>query len=319
MKILNNKKNILCLSLALTFLVLSCSNKQLSPSDLSLTANNASLNESLESKNRRLPFWGVDLKGFQVLDHDSNGVGATAEDHAKARIMTATSKKRMLDILDVIRFVINTPEFEEEMLSSNRKFRSARTTKGPVGAIKKNDYYDNKRVFETLQNVKYKITISKQKLSLSAAAVASVANEHLYLYPADNKLYKRENMFIALPNRDNWDGGGYLNTAYMGGVVLHEIVHNLGYTHGASSHDTVYGVQDVFLKVYNNKEWQAKYKTKLSQFTPYYSILHEDQLTFDTLAPTPKSQKNINEQIVENHSEYACQLNVDGTYNLIKK
>lgn len=319
MKILNNKTNILYLSFTLAFFVLSCDNKQLSPSDLLLTEDNTSPSESLESKNRRLPFFGIELKEFYVIDENSNGDGATAEDNARARIITATSKKRMLDALDIIRFVINTPEFEKEMLSSSTKFRSARTTTGPLGdSINKNDFYDNKKVFQTLQNVKYKVTIRKGQIPLGAAAVGVVANQHLYVYPADNEFYKRENMWIAFPNRENWDSSGYLQTAYIASVILHEIVHNMGYTHGASSDDTVYGIQDIFLKVYNDKEWQEKYKAQLKQFTPYYSVLHENEVAFDTKAGSTRNQVGINAQVIENNLEYACQLNVDGTYNIIK-
>lgn len=311
------KFNNTVLFILIILTIYSCDNDVQAPTDLLFNNNIIDISENLGSKSERLPFFNIKLSRFYVIDQDSNASSPTLEDNRKARYITVTSKKRMLDYLDIIRFTLNTPEFRENLLDEKVILRSARTTSGPLGSIKKNDVYNKNNVLYVLENVNYNVEIRKGQIPLGAAAVGVVGNELLYLYPKTNAVYEKY-YWIAFPNRENWDVGGYLNTSYFSGLILHEILHNMGFTHGASDNDTVYWIQGIFKETYDNKNFQDKYKDQLKQFMPYYSVLHADELESDTYPVV--SKKLSASYITTTSSSYAdvCLINTDGSYKLLK-
>lgn len=284
--------------------VAACSTVPKAPSEL---LAGQKFSSSLDQKAKTYPFWNVHFRGFDVRT-----AGKTLDVH---------EKRRMLRHLDLLRFTINTPEFATNVLKGT--YRSARdvTSRDGKRKLAKGDYFDPQRLLDIVRYRVFPFTIAKQTLSAGAAAVG-VLGQSIYLEDFSNPAF-RVWSWIAFPDREYWNEGGYLKEAYLSGVIFHELLHNTGFTHGGPSHDTVYGLQRAYTSTLT-KEFYAKYQKQLEAFRPFYEELHADELKFTTTIDTPVPPTNPlalshTEQHVAAHSDdevVICIVKEDGTHEL---
>ncbi len=280
----------------LTFTIMSsCSFVPDSPMNL-LSSQKVGETLSIEEMNRMYPYLNIVLRPFEVQDKDSSVAGATELDNMRARQIDAIEKYNILRRVDFMRFVVNTPEFETNLLKG--KFRSARTATGFYGSIKVGDYYDNKRILALLQSLQINTRIGKQPLSGGAVAMGEIGKA--FYVTADSQTSMVEQMgysaFIIFPNGDYWGLGAYnednfSDNIYIAGVIFHELLHNIGFIHEEPVHgqDTVYGIQNVFTQTAQDLVWQTKYQRQLKTYQ-YVQTKYRDWLTFTT-TPTRVNTK----------------------------
>lgn len=266
-----------------------CSLTLEAPSELMVSSNVIPTYNDIDRKSLQYPYFNIRFLGFLVFDVDSNSANPTPEENRQARIITDSSKRRMLGYLDLIRFTLNTPEFLSNFMDPSVKLQSARDASGPNGSIKVGDYYDKTRVLYILQTLNLGVAIRKIQMSSGAAAVGVVG--HSLYVQADDSPSKSADYWIAFPNREDWDTGGYFNIPYMSGNILHEILHNAGFTHhGAIDYDPVYSIEGVYKRVVSDLKWQEKYKTQLAELIPFYPVKYKEWVGFDTTPfNTPKN------------------------------
>lgn len=282
----------------------ACSAVPKAPSDLMAGQQFSS---SLDQKAKTYPFWNVHFRGFDVRT-----AGKTLDVH---------EKRRMLRHLDLLRFTINTPEFATNVLKGTYRSARAVTSRDGKRTLAVGDYLDPQRLLDIVRYRVFPFTIAKQNINAGAAAVG-VVGQSIYLEDFSNPAF-RVWSWIAFPDREYWNEGGYLQEGYLSGVIFHELLHNTGFTHGGPSHDTVYGLQGAYTSTLT-KEFYAKYQKQIEAFRPFYEELHANELTFTTtidtpVPPTTPLALSHTEQHIAAHSDdevVICIVKEDGTHEL---
>lgn len=293
----------------MSILPVSCSFYPSSPVETMAVQNNYSFN--FAEMSRRYPYWNTGLGEFIADPNEVNpGVPLTPELQAEHQKITALDKRLMLQKMDLIRFVINTPEFEANFMKAT--FWGDANASGPGGKLELNKPLDNKRYLEIIRRRKYNVTIRKMQLSLNAAAVG-VVGAKIYVLADDDRQISNS-YWIAFPNREIWSKGGYLQETYMAGVVFHEMLHNTGFNHNTAAHDPVYEAQGVFTGTYNS-DFRIKYAKELAAFRGFYENQYSFWLTYDTIAPGSKTRaRSAVPTPMGAPGEVICILNKDGTH-----
>lgn len=300
----------------------SCSTIPQSPFDL-LSSQNTYM--SLEEMNRTYPYWNVKLFDFEAANLNAGWYGPnntpTPEDHRNAKILNIRSKEIMLEKLNTIRFVVNTPEFGD--LLRTKTFYSSRTGTGPFGSIKIGDPMDSERLLKIVQKISFYTRIKKTQVPFGAEATANIGK---FLYVAGDEEINNvsfKGLFVQFPNKWSWER--YATSPWITEVLFHELVHNMGFTHDVPN-DATYGLHGVFSAVYNDPKWKKKYKKQLDIFQ-YYTKKYENELQKDTIAGQIKHIKQFDnvvatdpqsEYTYNNEIEDVCILYPDGTHKLVK-
>ncbi|MGL5955082.1 MAG: hypothetical protein ACRC0X_00530 [Brevinema sp.] len=284
----------------------SCSTVPEAPSDLMGTQKYPL---SLEEKAKLYPFWDIHVRGFKI---DTLG-----------KVIDINEKKRIFYLLDLMRFTINTPEFAEAVLKGNYYSTVNYTSQDGKRSIKINDKLDPKELLNTIRRHAYPVTIRKKNIG-SAAGQASLGTYYLYLEEPSSK-YSKNHWWIAFPDNQYWNEGGYLKDAYAAGLVFHELLHNMGFSHDSrvgNSKEEIRNLQNNF-KAILDEEFYTKYQKQLDAFSPFYEQRNANELTFITTDKTPTppahplSSYRSSERIDhEDDEEIICTLNEDGTYEL---
>lgn len=303
--------------LIISVLSYSCSKKSFTaPAEL-MGAKDIYYNENLNTMSQMYPYWNISFGSFQVVNESIRAdliANASSETLYKAKRLEIVEKSLMLQKLALIRFVLNTPEFEEELMK--KKFYSSVNASGPNGNIKRGDLYDNKRLLEVLRRRHYNVTIRKGIISKGAAAVG-VLGPSLYVMADDNKSVSNS-YWIAFPNHEDWSKGGYLQDSYMAGVVFHEMLHNSGFNHNVPN-DATYGIQGVFTKVYGDKIFREKYREQLASFRAFYERKYSNELKSPTIYKSKKISLRTDYINGNNDSDAEiCILYHDGTSSIEK-
>lgn len=305
----------------LVFVASSCSIVPKSPLDL-LSSKNT--NMSIEEMNKAYPFWNMKLSPFRVdnLNAGTSSAGGSEstdpEMNRNARILNIRSKEVMLERLNIIRFVVNTPEFAN--LLRTRTFRSSRN----AGSVKLGDILDNERLVKVLQKASFSSQIRKTKVVRGAIAHANLG---AFLYLASDETLNNSSFrgwYVAFANTESWEG---YNTLYIAGVLFHELLHNMGFNH-LTSDDATNGIERVFLETYEDPKWQRKYKQQLISYQ-YYTKKYANFLQEDSLANqsrqfngtdlfTADQTRSEDSYTRNNEIEEICIFYLDGTYKLVK-
>ncbi|MGL4562984.1 MAG: hypothetical protein ACRCVW_03920 [Brevinema sp.] len=304
-------KNILLLFICISFI--SCTlNKIDNVSQLMSNTNSVSSYVDLARKSQENPYFRVNFGGFLVDDADSSRPNATPEDHRRARIMSAGVKKRILNSLDVIRFVFNTPEFASNMLHTPLEFQSGVGPQtGPYGTVNRGDYLDKKRILEVIRNFQMKVTIRKLYYASEISGVGIVGKSQYV--KANNDPQVKRSAWIGMPNYHDWDGQGYkfnghTVSPFIMGVIVHEFMHNAGFSHYGGDTDTTCNIERVFRQTLDQIGSQNKYKDKIARLIPYYATINSKWLGFDTI-PIPKSskQRSMEEFTLDDEEIIVCE------------
>lgn len=271
----------------------------------------------IENKSKEYPNFNIDFGSFLVVNAPlQDDIVATEEILNAYHKLTVKEKTYMLRNLDVIKFAINTPEFEAEL--HTRRYRSSRKGSGPNGTIVFGSYYDTERLFQLIKNRKYTLSIHKDRITKNAQAVGMLG-EFLYVM-ADNDPRMTNSYWIAMPNHEIWDRGLYAEENFIAPIVFHEMMHNTGFSHGIDENDTVYQLQDVLSTVLRNRDFKNKYASELEKFRPFYEERYKGWLKNDTLSYKKSLLSTVNNLDNDNtfnniyHDSVYCVINNDNTH-----
>ena len=253
----------------------------------------SSIPNYLEELDKQYPYLPIRLNPFVVEDKIVSKPDATEEDNRSAKKIDIKEKEYMLKHLDLMRFVINTPEFEAAVLDPDYKFRAGRTATGTYGSIREGDHYDKTKLLALLKYAS--ITTYFMKTDVGADAVALGKAGPSYYVDVDllnnpSKGPWNTDALIMFPNREYWADGEYgygqefpANIDIVA-LMFHELMHNLGAKHGAEVHheDTAYVMQDIFRATTSDPEWRNKYRKQVKEYN-YYQTKYKDYLTSPTI------------------------------------
>lgn len=277
--------------IVLTIFISSCSN--IDPS----TTNETIL--YLSTMDKKYPYFPIKLKAFVVTDEDSSLENATEEENKKSREISIEEKAHVLEAINLIRFVINTPEFRAEFFDNSYKFEASKDGSG-IRTIKKGEYYNKNILFNILKNAAITTYILKDDIGFNANAVATLGPHFYVNVDAENPIVEGDNdndpwvardLLIILPNNIYWTDKDtlYGDKYRLAQVIFHEMIHNLGFNHLNNSpnepwdqYDTAEFMEDIFRYVVENKGWKSKYKTELEQYT-YYKTKYNNFLKSKTV------------------------------------
>ncbi|MGL4394609.1 MAG: hypothetical protein ACRCS8_05235 [Brevinema sp.] len=311
--------------LTILFFILTASCTVTPDSIRDLLVNQQSTRLTIEQKTMLYPMFGIGFYGFGASDTDPiyDGPNGMTEEHKRrARTFNVVEKRYMLRNLDLIRFVVNTPEFADALRTN--KMRLVRAGSGPLGSNKSGDYADGDRVLNILRHFSYQLRICKRPLA-NAEAAAPVGK---YRYNHDPKSFPTNGISsIFFPSHRYLDQDSYVqDNYYRAGTVLHEIMHNLGFTHGGGiSTDVVYGTAGSFKLLAKDPVFMEKYKHELARFRPYYEERFSFLLQKDTYLkdpPPPGFNRSVHvhsesEDPFNDPNATICLLNEDGTYTVM--
>lgn len=253
----------------------------------------------LEELDKKYPDLPIKLNPFVVEDRDSNGPN---EDHIRARKIDIKEKEYMLRNFDLMRFVVNTPEFKAAVLDPVYKFRAGRTATGTYGSIREGDYYNKTKLLALLKYASITTFIVKTDVSTDAVAQGLAGPSYYVCVDLLNNPSRGPwdtVVNILFPNRDYWAnedigyGKEFPDNRTITALMLHELMHNLGTKHGKSllphPEDTATGMQDIFMATTGDRAWQNKYRQEIKAYK-YYQTKYKDWLTFTT-TPTKVNVK----------------------------
>ena len=251
----------------------------------------------LEELDKRYPYLPIKLKPFEVADKDSSFSGASDEENKEARKIDIKEKEYMLKHLDLLRFVVNTPEFEKEVFLEVHKFRVGRDAKGAYGTIKEGDYYNKTKLLALLKHASITTYIRKDALSPGTEGLGKAGPSYYVDVDLDNNPSKgpwNTDALIMFPNNSYWAssefgyGQEFPHNIEIVGLMLHELMHNLGTKHGAvvSPEDTAVVMHNVFRATTSEPEWRNKYRKQVKEYK-YYQTKYKDFLISTT---TPASR-----------------------------
>ena len=280
----------------------------------------------VDEMDKKYPHWNLKLFDFYVGDTDAgpygDGDSPTAEDNKNARIITIREKEIILEKINRVRFVINTPEFAN--LLRTKLFYSSRND----GSVKLGDPMDSERILKVVRRGSFYTQFRKMQVSSGALATATVGT---FLYIADDEELtnvSHQGLRVNIPNKWSWER--YADDEYMVEAIFHELLHNMGFNHklaGTGLRDATYGMQqDIFHVIYNDPKWRAKYKNQLESYL-YYNKKYEHFLQADSVPDLGKQFNGTDLFTADqtkvgnthnNEIEEVCILYPDGTYKLVK-
>ena len=238
---------------------------------------------SLEQKARSFPYYNIGVAGFDAQNQDPPIENATEAQKIYSRTFSVTGKLYKLQALDFIRFVIQTPEFEEALLKT--KFILKRGGSGSLGTSLATDVADPKRILAIIRDVQlYNVIISKRNMPKGIGAQALLGRNRYddpstkFNTPYTNIVWFRNDEIL-----ENWPHSNF--QGYMAGVFFHEMLHNLGFNHddNIGGEDVVYGTQRIFGEVSGKRTFLDKYAKQLERFYPYYPNKYSNFLVSDTV------------------------------------
>ncbi|MGL5253868.1 MAG: hypothetical protein ACRC9L_02420 [Brevinema sp.] len=165
------------------------------------------------------------------------------------------------DVFDMIRFVVNSPVFEQEMLNGVFFENDGMTPRSP------------KVILDEIKNINFSISLVKRPLDDNVLAEATVGGfSHIIWVRDDTDYTKGQVQEMAL-------------------IILHEVTHNMGYFHSSGVN---YGVHDPLREAIRlaTPQQVANYIA----VTPYYEdlmIRRVRTLSGESLAQSSRSSSHI--------------------------
>lgn len=276
----------------------------------------------LEILATKYPYANYGVSGFRVIyypDRYQSGieglpanVTATQDKIEAAKRITVKEKKNMLKMLAIIRYVINTEEYEKAFMAKQ------------YCAPKNYDFYDkwtmalakwlkNERFLYVIRNRQYySLEFIKTNVPSGEVARSKLGIETLYS-AYDEKLVRQYNvtqgeppevdMPMRFPNRIEWteqdygfgQSGYYSDESFLAPWIYHEALHNLGLPHYSSSpvpkpfecdpevEDPVYYASQAMREVMRDEAFKIAHKKGMDEFKDFYIKLYADMLKEDTV------------------------------------
>ena len=260
------KKLFLFISFLSSLFVLSCNSNVLKPSDY-----------SKEEIDKKYPYWQVGAANFQIANNLSSYASITVDE-----------KRFILRCMALIRTALNSEEFLTEVIAKGDLTAAANYSYGNF-TIKAGEKYDPNILTEVVRTVKHEFTY--EKLSTGGAGLGTVGDSRYARYcggqPAD-QIPTADWVGFENANWIKWSGDSLYGYASFSGLMFHEHMHNIGFTHAAINQNSnvPYGLQDVVQKLierilYGNLK--DKYAKQLDELTAYYYTEYKDLLLEDSV------------------------------------
>ena len=283
---------ILITTIVMMVTINSCTSRVDSVSDIDYLSKKQVL--TLEEKDHLYPAWNISIRYLK--------------NNSKDRAFTAEQKKTTLRILSVVRFVLNTPEYETNFLKhTNLRSRVNKSAKTTSEKVVKGTLLDSKRVLRTVQRTQLETEIDLHDTYLSGSGVVGLGSVPGYYPYLEDPYHEKYSNFMKQHYKGTWIGfsgkynivdnlNDYVN---IGNTILHESVHNLGFTHGnVAGGDTTYAVGDTYSATLRNKAFLEKYKDEFKRLIPYFEEKYAEFITTD---PAVKSKNTYDSKINTAH------------------
>lgn len=278
------------------FLLGNCSTTSLTSSNGSdSSGGNGSL--TLEEKDRLYPSYEIVIKDF----HINRDVPADPPAPYKNKI-TIAEKKRIFNLLDDIKFVVNSKEFEECFLKNIQKpisFSCIFSIFNPPNKMEYEEAFNKNVMLNSIKNTKFDLTIEKKNLTPGGGNVASAApatkraningcqgDYSLYSFLDTLASYQGAKATLTICDNVTWDNPTHRLTDT---ILQHEINHTLGYDHDKDRpivppnvvEASAY-IDDIFNNIWYGSDFKNKYAKEIQAFRGYYAEKYKNLLMSDT-------------------------------------
>ena len=276
----------------------SCTSRVDSVSDIDFLSKKQKL--TLEEKDHLYPAWNISIRYLK--------------NNSKDRAFTAEQKLTTLRIMSIIRFVLNTPEYEANFLKqTNLRSRVNKGAKTTSEKVVLGTLLDPKRVLRTVQKTLLETEIDLHDTYLNGSGVVGLGSVPGYYPYLEDPYHKDYSNFMKNHYKGTWIGfsgkynivdtlNDYVN---IGNTILHESVHNLGFSHrgGVAGGDTTYAVGDTYSATLRNKAFLKKYKDEFKRLIPYFEEKYADFITSEPAVRTKNTYNSkINTPQIKTHS-----------------
>lgn len=271
---------------------------------------------SLEEKDMLYPAWNIRLR---YLKNESD------------RAFTAEDKVVTLRIMSVVRFVINTPEYETRIINLTLKAtenKNSQTMKPEQ--VRVGDILDSKRVLGAVRKTLLTTEISYANLDPSVVGLGTVPNYYPYFEDPNHKDYAS---IISDNNIGTWIKVSrlydFVNTlrayADIGNTILHETVHNLGFSHheSVSSGDVAYSIGNTFSSLLKDKDFLEKYQDEFKKLVPYFEekyrhFIYAESAVTKSVVPLSVDTTYLNTRDSNGEPLTIIECIIEGSENYVK-
>ena len=255
----------LSLSIIISFL-LGCNNNYLNP--------DAYTKEEID---RKYPYWNIGMSEFKIAENLTNYTTITVEE-----------KRFILRCMALMRTAVNADEFPTEVKKKDLA-SSVNASYGGV-TIKVGDKYDKDKLVEVVRSLQYTNFIY-EKMTTGGAAFGTVGQSRYVRYLGGqnpNQIPTANWVGFENANWIQWSGNSLYGYASFSGLMFHEHMHNIGFTHVAqtSSNNVPYALQDVVQKLIERilyGDLKTKYAKALDELTAYYYTAYKHLLLEDSV------------------------------------
>lgn len=280
------------LIIIITISLSSCNNSYLdSIIDLDYLSTKQIL--TFEEKGLYYPSWNISIRRLQ--------------NKSTKRNFTAEEKEITLRIMSIIRFVLNTPEYEANILKQTMKASRNAYSRTTSETIKIGERLYPKRVLRTVQKAVIETEIALSDLDPFILGQAIVTSIYLYLEDTNHNAYpsiiKQLNNLVWIEFTSQYTIKDSLHSyAEIENTILHESVHNMGFSHHnniPTSVDVAYVIGNMYAETLRDINFLKKYEDEFKKIIPYYE---EKYHWFIKDEPSARTTRNAASRTFNTHS-----------------
>ncbi|MGL5721341.1 MAG: hypothetical protein ACRCY4_02950 [Brevinema sp.] len=223
---------------------------------------------SIEQKEKLYPYFNIKIDAVRVNDASVS--------------FSRAEKIALLDALDKVRFVLNSPEFRQKLETRDPAPRGDYDEVGSTGVVMNYDEpVDPRRLADAARRFSYRLSIIKSTAVDTIADAAPVSYYPAYAWP--HPLYRQVPHFyiIDLDNIEEMTGNVNLNPSFdystgspyytLSDMLLHEMLHNMGATHDQLPFYQLLSAVEASYRQAATDDFFSKYASKWEAFKGYYS------------------------------------------------
>ena len=261
------KKSFIFALFLLYFLtIISCNNNVLKPDDY-----------SKETIDKKYPYWQVGVSNFQI-----------ANTLTSYSIITVEEKRFILRCMALIRTALNSSEFPSQVKAKGNLAAAQDYSYGNF-SIKAGENYDPDKLTDVVRIVKHNFTY--EKLKTGGAGLGTVGASRYARYCGGqnpDKIPTADWVGFENDNWIKWSGNSLYGYASFSGLMFHEHMHNIGFTHTDinKNNNVPYGLQNDNKKLIERilyGDLKDKYARELDELTAYYLTQYKYLLTEDSV------------------------------------